>query len=57
MPMTACTVVVLPMPLRPIRVTDLAGVDLERHAEQRLAGAVETLELGDAQHHASSSPR
>ena len=36
---------------------DLAGIDAELHAEQRLAGAVEGLQLADAQHQASPSPR
>ena len=36
---------------------DLAGVDGEVHAEQRLARAVEAFEAADPQHHAVSSPR
>ena len=55
--MIACTVVVLPMPLRPIRVTTSPASTLELHAEQRLAGAIEGFEVADPQHHAISSPR
>ncbi len=36
---------------------DLAGIDAELHAEQRLAGAIEGFQLSDAQHQASPSPR
>jgi hypothetical protein len=36
---------------------DLAGIDAELHAEQRLAGAIKSLQLMDAQHQASPSPR
>ena len=45
-PMIECTVVVLPMPLRPISVTTSPGVDGELNAEQHLAHAVAGFNIG-----------
>ncbi len=54
-PMIERTVVVLPMPLRPISVTISPGRDGKRHAEQHLAQAVGGFDAGDFEHGLSHS--
>ena len=50
MPAIALTSVVLPAPLGPTMLTDLAGADVELDAPQRLRVAVEGIEVTHLKH-------
>ena len=61
-PATAASVLVLPAPFGPIRVTTCAGIDPERDPAHRLDVAVGDLEVADLEErrarraHAAASP-